>query len=30
VADTFALDEVRDAFRELAARHTRGKIVLLP
>ena len=30
IADTFPLDQVRDAYRELAARHTHGKIVLLP
>jgi NADPH:quinone reductase-like Zn-dependent oxidoreductase len=30
IARTFALDQVRDAYRELAQRHTRGKIVLLP
>ena len=30
VARTYPLDEVRDAFRELAARHTQGKIVLVP
>jgi NADPH:quinone reductase-like Zn-dependent oxidoreductase len=30
IARTFPLDEVRDAYRELAQRHTRGKIVLLP
>jgi NADPH:quinone reductase-like Zn-dependent oxidoreductase len=30
IARTFPLDQVRDAFRELAARHTHGKIVLLP
>jgi NADPH:quinone reductase-like Zn-dependent oxidoreductase len=30
VARTFPLDQVRDAFRELAERHTHGKIVLLP
>jgi NADPH:quinone reductase-like Zn-dependent oxidoreductase len=30
VARTFALDQVRDAYRELAARHSHGKIVLLP
>lgn len=30
IAATFPLDQVRDAFRELAARHTRGKIVLIP
>ena len=30
IARTFPLDRVRDAFRELADRHTRGKIVLLP
>jgi NADPH:quinone reductase-like Zn-dependent oxidoreductase len=30
IADTFPLDHVRDAYRELAARHTHGKIVLLP
>ena len=30
IAATFPLDQVRDAFRELADRHTRGKIVLIP
>jgi NADPH:quinone reductase-like Zn-dependent oxidoreductase len=30
VARSFPLDQVRDAFRELAERHTHGKIVLLP
>lgn len=30
VADTFPLDQVRDAYRELERRHTHGKIVLLP
>lgn len=30
VARTFSLDQVQDAYRELAARHTHGKIVLLP
>jgi NADPH:quinone reductase-like Zn-dependent oxidoreductase len=30
IAGTFRLGEVRDAYRELAERHTRGKIVLLP
>ncbi len=30
IAATFPLDQVRDAFRELAERHTRGKIVLIP
>jgi NADPH:quinone reductase-like Zn-dependent oxidoreductase len=30
IAGTFRLEEVREAYRELAARHTRGKIVLLP
>lgn len=30
VARTFGLDEVRDAYAELADRHTHGKIVLLP
>ena len=30
IAATFALDDVRDAYRLLADRHTRGKIVLLP
>jgi len=30
VARTYPLDQVRDAFTELAERHTRGKIVLLP
>jgi NADPH:quinone reductase-like Zn-dependent oxidoreductase len=30
IARTYPLDEVQDAFRELAERHTRGKIVLIP
>jgi NADPH:quinone reductase-like Zn-dependent oxidoreductase len=30
IAARFALDDVRDAYRQLAHRHTRGKIVLLP
>ncbi|MFD1536803.1 NADP-dependent oxidoreductase [Nonomuraea guangzhouensis] len=30
IAGTYSLDEVRDAFRELEKRHTRGKIVLRP
>jgi NADPH:quinone reductase-like Zn-dependent oxidoreductase len=30
IARTYPLAQVRDAFEELAARHTRGKIVLLP
>jgi NADPH:quinone reductase-like Zn-dependent oxidoreductase len=30
IARTYALHEVRDAFRELEQRHTRGKIVLVP
>jgi NADPH:quinone reductase-like Zn-dependent oxidoreductase len=30
VARTYPLDRVQDAFRELAERHTRGKIVLIP
>jgi NADPH:quinone reductase-like Zn-dependent oxidoreductase len=30
IARTFPLEQVQDAFRELAERHTRGKIVLLP
>ena len=30
IARTYPLDQVRDAFRELAARHSHGKIVLLP
>jgi NADPH:quinone reductase-like Zn-dependent oxidoreductase len=30
IARTFPLDQVRDAFRELAERHSHGKIVLLP
>ncbi|MGA2924712.1 MAG: NADP-dependent oxidoreductase [Solirubrobacteraceae bacterium] len=30
VARTFPLAQVRDAFQELAARHTHGKIVLVP
>jgi NADPH:quinone reductase-like Zn-dependent oxidoreductase len=28
IARTFPLEQVRDAFAELAARHTHGKIVL--
>ena len=30
IAATYSLDQVRDAFRELERRHTRGKIVLCP
>ena len=30
IAKVFPLDQVRDAFRELERRHTRGKIVLVP
>lgn len=30
IARTFPLDQVRDAYRELAQRHTHGKVVLLP
>lgn len=30
IAKTFGLDHVRDAYRELERRHTRGKIVLIP
>lgn len=30
IAGVFALDEVRDAFREVDQRHTRGKLVLRP
>jgi NADPH:quinone reductase-like Zn-dependent oxidoreductase len=30
VARAFPLDQVRDAYRELERRHTRGKLVLLP
>jgi NADPH:quinone reductase-like Zn-dependent oxidoreductase len=30
IARTFPLEQVRDAFRELAERHTHGKIVLIP
>jgi NADPH:quinone reductase-like Zn-dependent oxidoreductase len=30
IAATYPLDDVRDAYRELSARHTRGKIVLIP
>ena len=30
IAATYPLDEVRDAFEVLEARHTRGKIVLIP
>jgi NADPH:quinone reductase-like Zn-dependent oxidoreductase len=30
IARTYPLDQVRDAFSELAARHSHGKIVLLP
>jgi NADPH:quinone reductase-like Zn-dependent oxidoreductase len=30
IARTYPLDQVREAYRELAARHTHGKIVLIP
>ena len=30
IAKTFSLERVRDAYRELERRHTRGKIVLIP
>ena len=30
IAATYPLEHVRDAYRELAARHSHGKIVLLP
>jgi NADPH:quinone reductase-like Zn-dependent oxidoreductase len=30
IAQTFRLDQVRDAYRELAERHSHGKLVLLP
>ncbi len=30
IARVYPLDHVRDAFRELEQRHTRGKIVLVP
>jgi len=30
IAETYPLADVRDAYRELAARHSHGKIVLLP
>jgi NADPH:quinone reductase-like Zn-dependent oxidoreductase len=30
IARVFPLDQVRDAFRQLAERHTHGKIVLVP
>ena len=30
IARTYPLAEVREAFRELERRHTRGKIVLTP
>jgi NADPH:quinone reductase-like Zn-dependent oxidoreductase len=30
IAGVFALDDVRDAYRELEKRHTRGKLVLRP
>jgi NADPH:quinone reductase-like Zn-dependent oxidoreductase len=30
IARTFALDQVREAYEELAGRHTHGKIVLVP
>jgi NADPH:quinone reductase-like Zn-dependent oxidoreductase len=30
IAGVFALDDVRDAFREVEKRHTRGKLVLRP
>jgi NADPH:quinone reductase-like Zn-dependent oxidoreductase len=30
IAKTFPLSQVREAYRELEKRHTRGKIVLIP
>jgi NADPH:quinone reductase-like Zn-dependent oxidoreductase len=30
IARAYPLEEVRDAYRELERRHTRGKIVLVP
>ncbi|MFZ3305720.1 MAG: zinc-binding dehydrogenase, partial [Mycobacterium sp.] len=30
IAEVFALEDVRDAYRELEKRHTRGKLVLRP
>lgn len=30
IARVYPLEEVRDAYRELARRHTHGKIVLTP
>jgi NADPH:quinone reductase-like Zn-dependent oxidoreductase len=30
IAGVFALDDVRDAYRELELRHTHGKLVLRP
>jgi hypothetical protein len=30
IAGVFALDDVRDAYREVELRHTRGKLVLRP
>jgi NADPH:quinone reductase-like Zn-dependent oxidoreductase len=30
IAGSFALDDVRDAYRQLELRHTRGKLVLRP
>jgi NADPH:quinone reductase-like Zn-dependent oxidoreductase len=30
IAGVFALDDVRDAYRELEKRHIRGKLVLRP
>jgi NADPH:quinone reductase-like Zn-dependent oxidoreductase len=30
IARAYPLDQVRDAYRELARGHTRGKIVLIP
>jgi NADPH:quinone reductase-like Zn-dependent oxidoreductase len=30
IAGIFALDDVRDAFRQVELRHTRGKLVLRP
>ena len=30
IAATYPLDHVREAYRELEKRHTRGKIVLIP
>jgi hypothetical protein len=30
IAGVFALDDVREAFRQVELRHTRGKLVLRP